>query len=907
MNYFEMLEIEPSVTGEDAITAAYQRARIKWQTLLAQGIGEQQKVARQLMGGQLEDAYETLVDETKRQQYLRQLKLSQEMGIPMGDGRVQVSFALDEGYQDYDFLVVENPVRVPLETADGTTVSSLQEYVCRVWENPQMGANHISDRSLERWIYYSAAEESISNALNYMRWDPEPLEETSQLAVAVDLLQSRYPAPILPLNTTVEIAERLAAYKRPAVRISPQIANFGLLASGAPTSMPIQIKAWQQDVGELKASCPHPAVSLDIKKLGQGELTIIVDAQKLERGETLATEIKVVSSLCEIQPIPLFAARPNRMLGNSELARSVNYAAGKAAMKSGAYQAAIRYFRMAHAHDKEAEAVRELVEVRHSQGDWPGAIRLARYHNERFPTDARVQRCLVEALFMVGGSIYQIGDKRRSLEHLATLACEFSQLSSQRLPNDSWVMQPDAQLHLDPSNPKMDWVDMTETFGLNWTHAGGRADRSYYAGEVPQDLSARRVQWRTAQRVNLVPPLVAYEGVLAAQAANQMGIVALDAASGEIAWNFDYSVKGKGAHPVAGNGRLYVADASGKVSALDIASGEEKWSTQLEDGKDLSMVYENSILYVGTARRLVLLAAENGEFLVATDEMKAVLGATGANPVNLMASDNCCLFQKVGGTNPSMVFLDIETGVYLEFPMPVNRSMASSLFGTLFAGSSWSEVTWASFAGEIYVPFLITQEWEARTRYQDSDGKSKEKVHRDQWQEVHFYVYGARSNKILANTQFGVSGTLPPDDIKSKTKVVEVRAANAVAVTPAYVEITEGANICYPPLEGKPLHRIIAVGFDRDVYYWTCTDKILKQIGWRDAGGNVQSIAFAGLYDIVTTSDTLSTSFMGNTEEGNATAYVLKPAVNNVVGSPAFYGDMIYLLTNSGEVVAVGR
>jgi len=82
MNYFEMLEIDPSVTSEDAITAAYQKARIKWQTLLAQGIGEQQKVARQLMGGQLEDAYETLMDETKRQQYLRQLKLRRRWASP---------------------------------------------------------------------------------------------------------------------------------------------------------------------------------------------------------------------------------------------------------------------------------------------------------------------------------------------------------------------------------------------------------------------------------------------------------------------------------------------------------------------------------------------------------------------------------------------------------------------------------------------------------------------------------------------------------------------------------------------------------------------------------------------------------------------------------------------------------
>ena len=43
------------------------------------------------------------------------------------------------------------------------------------------------------------------------------------------------------------------------------------------------------------------------------------------------------------------------------------------------------------------------------------------------------------------------------------------------------------------------------------------------------------------------------------------------------------------------------------VSALEIASGIEKWSYRLGDGKDLSMVYADGILYIGTANPMNLM------------------------------------------------------------------------------------------------------------------------------------------------------------------------------------------------------------------------------------------------------------------------------------------------------------
>ena len=89
MNYFEVLGIDENTTDEQMIADAYQKARIKWQTILNQGVGQQQQTARELMNGRLETAYETLSNPSRRQQYLRALKLSQETGVPVGDGRVE--------------------------------------------------------------------------------------------------------------------------------------------------------------------------------------------------------------------------------------------------------------------------------------------------------------------------------------------------------------------------------------------------------------------------------------------------------------------------------------------------------------------------------------------------------------------------------------------------------------------------------------------------------------------------------------------------------------------------------------------------------------------------------------------------------------------------------------------------
>lgn len=908
MNYFEMLEVQDNETNEQTLNEAYQRARIKWQTLLGQGIGEQQRLARELMNGELESAYETLRDPARRQQYLRQLKLAQETGIPMSHGRVRVNFTLTNGHADHDFLVVENPVRQPLETTEGLSIGSIQEYVCRAWERPGMTREHLQDRTLDRWLYYSAAEADIATAIRYLHWEPDGLEANSQLFMVLDWLQSKYPAPILPCSPADWI-EQLPSLHAPQWRIEPLVANFGLLTAGAPTTLTLFVKSWQHEPEEMTAAADHPAVRLDLSQLHNGRINVAIQLEQLERGEIVKSIISVRSSELGEYKLPLFAARPNRMLGNRELANEVNGLAGDAAVRAKDYRAALRLFRVAEAQGAAARAAKALLERAYARHDWFGVINLARYYKDQYQGgDDQVQLWLVEALRVVAGSIYQLGEHRRALEYLAALAIETAQIQDRQALAASWTAEPNAQFRLNLDDPKADWIDLAEHYELNWTHASGRADGSHYSGEVPLDLSARRIVWRSKGLPPLKAPLLAYEGIVLALRQDNRGVVALDGASGKQSWSQVWQATSQMAcAPVAGDMCFFVTDPAGKLHALDAYTGNVKWSVQLDDARDISLAYSDGLVYIGTGKRLVMFHSSTGEQLAATDEMKTFFGWMDSNPVNILISDACCLFQKVGGVDASMVFVDMKTGHSLEFATPIQRSWASSLIGSMFAGAAWTKTAWAAYEGEIYVPYMITKELECRSQYRDSDGKVREKVEHKSWGELHFFVYNARHNEIVAHVWRVTWGTAYEENKQCRITVKEVRSAKSCAVAPAYVEIKEETNIVYPVQPGKPLHRVVAAGFGREIYYWISTDRVVKQVGQRSLDSDVQSIAYLGLYDLATTTNSLSTSFLGNTGEGNATAYSLSGEIEGAVGSPALYGDVIYLLTRSGAVVALGR
>lgn len=908
MNYFEILGIDESVTDDQVIADAYQQARIKWQTILNQGIGQQQQTARELMNGKLETAYETLSSPSRRQQYLREVKLSRETGAPVGEGRVKVSFSLSDGYADHEFLVVENPVRNPLVTDDGLSIQSFQEYICRAWEDPEMALHHVEDRTLERWMTYAAGEREIADAMRYFRWESEPTSTNSLLFMTLDLLQAQYPVPILP-RSQPDMLDKLPAMRKPEWRLLPSVVNFGLLSGNAPRTIPLFVTTWQQKAGKMTASVNHPVMTVDSSKLdSEGRLDVSVNVEAMQRGETAVTTVTVISEHFGKQVVPVFAARPNRLQGNKELGQSINLQAGKAALERQSYHDAYRFFNLAQATAEAAEAEFQMLRKAYMRHDWFRVIQLARHYVDRYGRNRpEVQLWLVEALRMVGGSIFQLGEHRRSLEYLAALACESAYVPDRERLRKSWSSQPETQLELNLDNPKEDWVIVTEHYGLNWTHASGRADGSNYAGEVPLDLSARRIVWRTGQAVAVKAPLIAYEGVLVARGSDNRRIIGFDAASGAVLWQHTEGLLGQQpAAPVAGGGRVFVADPSGGLYGLNVLTGKPDWKVQLGDGRDIALAYEDDILYVGLGKRVLILDAENGEQLAGTPDMKSFFGRMDSNPVNILVSEDCCLFQKVGGTSASMVFLDITNGATLEFPLPFSRKGVGSLLGSML-GTSTNQSRWAASGEVVFMPYLVTQEVECRTKYRDSDGKTRDRVERESWEEVHFFVYHSRHDQMVAHVWQIVQGTGYLENDRCRVSTKGIQMADALAVTPTYVEITDDANTLYPPQPGKPLHRLIAAAFGRHVYYWICTDKIVKQVGYRLTDGPVQSIAFLGIYDMVTTPYSMATSFIGSLKDGDSTGFAFPDTMGAVIGSPAIYGDIIYVTTKTGEVVAIGR
>jgi hypothetical protein len=123
------------------------------------------------------------------------------------------------------------------------------------------------------------------------------------------------------------------------------------------------------------------------------------------------------------------------------------------------------------------------------------------------------------------------------------LACETAQLTDKEVLAQRWTVQPEAQLRLNLDDPKSDWVQVTEAYSLNSTHATGKADGSHYAGEVPLDLSARRVLWESTA-APVVAPLLAYEGAIFGNLVDNRGVAALDAASGSVLWRRDWKSVG---------------------------------------------------------------------------------------------------------------------------------------------------------------------------------------------------------------------------------------------------------------------------------------------------------------------------------------------------------------------------
>jgi hypothetical protein len=331
-----------------------------------------------------------------------------------------------------------------------------------------------------------------------------------------------------------------------------------------------------------------------------------------------------------------------------------------------------------------------------------------------------------------------------------------------------------------------------------------------------------------------------------------------------------------------------MTDPAGVLYCLDISTGNRKWQVQMKDSRDLTLALEDRTLCVGTGSQVILIDAQNGAELASTQEMRGIFGG-GANPVNVLVTDGCIAFQKAVFGKQSLMFMDIDTGSSLEFQMPFGQT---------------PPVTWAAHDGYVFVPLFVTKEM--RCRYRDSEGKWREKVE-IVWSELTFYVYEVHFNQVVADltTPVGRYPTQLPGGCEIRIR--NVQHANSCAVAPIYSEMSGDTTLISPPIEGQAVHRLVAAAFGRDIYYWVITQDTVRVANTRRVDSNVQSIVFANVHDMVVSATSLSTSLVGNTDTEDAAVYDLPSDVRPISGTPALYGDVIYVVSRSGQVAAIAR
>ena len=97
---------------------------------------------------------------------------------------------------------------------------------------------------------------------------------------------------------------------------------------------------------------------------------------------------------------------------------------------------------------------------------------------------------------------------------------------------------------------------------------------------------------------------------------------------------------------------------AGRLYGLDVLSGRVNWRADLGEGGDISLAYDSGLLFAGTGQRFILdRFRKRCAGYAGVNNMRSL--SMKADPINLLVSDLCCLFQKVGGASASMVFADL--------------------------------------------------------------------------------------------------------------------------------------------------------------------------------------------------------------------------------------------------------
>jgi hypothetical protein len=241
----------------------------------------------------------------------------------------------------------------------------------------------------------------------------------------------------------------------------------------------------------------------------------------------------------------------------------------------------------------------------------------------------------------------------------------------------------------------------------------------------------------------------------------------------------------------------------------------------------------------------------------------------------------------------SMNFIDIKSGQMLEFNIPYGVA---------------PPVAWAAYEGELYMPFLIkyTARCPVRVRTYE-DGRRETEYETVHWDELSVGIYEVHSTQPVGELQ----SPIPGKTYYQVTNQCDVKAnyvsADIVALAPVSIERSGGNTIVSPYNERGPMHFIIAAAFGRDVYYWLRLDDSIEIANYRQADSKVQSIILAHIQDIVVTERSFSAALIGQQGGEFGSTWRIPSELGPIVGTPALYGDVIYVVAQSGDVVAIGK
>jgi hypothetical protein len=186
------------------------------------------------------------------------------------------------------------------------------------------------------------------------------------------------------------------------------------------------------------------------------------------------------------------------------------------------------------------------------------------------------------------------------------------------------------------------------------------------------------------------------------------------------------------------------------------------------------------------------------------------------------------------------------------------------------------------------------------------------------WYEAEVWMYHCRASNAISKSRPALSanpliqiirGTVPNDIINSdRVKFVQVEAASECAVAPVYVESENGNYRIYPWTPDKPMFRLIVGAFGSELHYWLSDDTDVVWLNSRNMPGNdkVNAILLSNVHDIAITSNTISTSLVGNLGTDTGTVS-LRDEIGKLVGMPAVYGDVIYVMSENQRIHAVAR